>query len=130
MVLASLGVILAAAYILWMVQRVFYGEVTNPANHGLPDLTVREASVLAPLAALAIFMGIASPLFTQYHRALRRRAGAQRACAATASGARGGGSIKVGGNVGDQPWGLAPPTPPTGRRPAAPAAALPIGSRQ
>ena len=65
MVLASLGVILAAAYILWMVQRVFYGEVTNPANRGLPDLTAREASVLAPLAALAIFMGVASPMFTR-----------------------------------------------------------------
>jgi NADH-quinone oxidoreductase subunit M len=64
-VLASLGVILAAAYMLWMVQRVFYGEVTNPANRGLPDLTWREASVLAPLCALAIFMGVASPMFTQ-----------------------------------------------------------------
>ena len=64
-VLASLGVILAAAYILWMVQRVFYGEVTNPANRGLPDLTAREASVLAPLAILAIFMGVFSPMFTR-----------------------------------------------------------------
>jgi NADH-quinone oxidoreductase subunit M len=63
-VLASLGVILSAAYMLWMVQRVLYGEVTNPANRGLADLTAREASVLAPLAALAIFMGVASPLFT------------------------------------------------------------------
>jgi NADH-quinone oxidoreductase subunit M len=63
-VLASLGVILAAAYILWMVQRVFYGEVTNPANRGLADLSAREAGVLAPLALLALFMGVASPLFT------------------------------------------------------------------
>ena len=63
-VFASLGIILAAAYILWMVQRVFYGEVTNPANLGLRDLGLREASVLLPLAALAIFMGVASPLFT------------------------------------------------------------------
>jgi NADH-quinone oxidoreductase subunit M len=63
-VIASLGVILAAAYILWMVQRVFYGEVTNPANRGLADLNVREASVLAPLAFLAIFMGVFSPMFT------------------------------------------------------------------
>jgi NADH-quinone oxidoreductase subunit M len=64
-VLASLGVILSAAYMLWMVQRVLYGEVTNPANRGLADLTAREASVLAPLAALAIFMGVASPMFTR-----------------------------------------------------------------
>jgi NADH-quinone oxidoreductase subunit M len=64
-VLASLGVVLAAAYILWMVQRVFYGEVTNPANRGLADLTAREVSVLAPLALLAIFMGVFSPMFTR-----------------------------------------------------------------
>jgi len=64
-VVATLGVILAAAYILWMVQRVLYGEVTNPHNASLPDLTGREAAVLVPLAALAVFMGVASPLFTR-----------------------------------------------------------------
>ena len=62
---ASLGVILAAAYILWMVQRVLYGEVTRPENERLPDLSAREAAVLVPLVALALFMGIASPLFTR-----------------------------------------------------------------
>ena len=65
-VVASLGVILAAAYILWMVQRVFYGEVTNPKNEGLPDLSAREWVVLAPLVGLALFMGVASPSFTRY----------------------------------------------------------------
>jgi NADH-quinone oxidoreductase subunit M len=64
-VVSSLGVILAAGYVLWMVKRVFYGEVTNPRNAGLPDLSLREATVLVPLVALAIFMGIASPLFTR-----------------------------------------------------------------
>jgi len=62
---ASVGVVLAAAYILWMVQRVLYGEVTRPANAGLPDLSVREALVLTPLVVLALFMGIASPMFTR-----------------------------------------------------------------
>ncbi|MCG6920574.1 MAG: NADH-quinone oxidoreductase subunit M [Acidobacteria bacterium] len=64
-VLASLGVILAAGYILWMVKRVFYGEPTNPKNEKLPDLSLREAAVLVPLVALAFFMGVASPLFTK-----------------------------------------------------------------
>ncbi len=64
-VLASLGVILAAGYMLWMVKRVFYGEVTNPRNQGLPDLSAREAAVLVPLVALALFMGVASPYFTR-----------------------------------------------------------------
>jgi NADH-quinone oxidoreductase subunit M len=63
--LASLGVILAAGYVLWMVKRVFYGEVTNPKNLGLPDLSLREAAVLVPLVVLALFMGVASPLFTR-----------------------------------------------------------------
>ena len=63
--LASLGVILAAGYMLWMVKRVFYGELTNPKNRALPDLSPREAFVLVPLVALAIFMGVASPLFTR-----------------------------------------------------------------
>jgi NADH-quinone oxidoreductase subunit M len=64
-VLASLGVVLAAGYVLWMVQRVFYGEVTNAKNASLPDLSTREALVLVPLVALAIVMGVASPLFTR-----------------------------------------------------------------
>jgi NADH-quinone oxidoreductase subunit M len=63
--LATLGVILAAAYILWMVQRVLYGEVTQERNRNLPDLSAREWAVIAPLAALALFMGVASPLFTR-----------------------------------------------------------------
>jgi len=62
---ASLGVILAAAYILWMVKRVFYGEVTNAKNQGLPDLSARETAVLLPLVALTIVMGVMSPIFTR-----------------------------------------------------------------
>ena len=62
---AATGIVLAAAYMLWMVQRVFYGEVTDPHNEGLPDLSVRETVVLVPLVVLAIVMGIASPYFTR-----------------------------------------------------------------
>jgi NADH-quinone oxidoreductase subunit M len=64
-VVASLGVILAAGYVLWMVKRVFYGEVKNAKNHGLADLSLREATVLVPLVVLAIAMGVASPAFTR-----------------------------------------------------------------
>ncbi len=63
--IASLGVILAAAYILWMVQRVLYGEVTNPKNEALKDLSPRELAVLLPLVALSLWMGVASPSFTR-----------------------------------------------------------------
>ncbi|MGE5125214.1 MAG: complex I subunit 4 family protein [Betaproteobacteria bacterium] len=64
-VAASIGVILAAGYVLWMVKRVFYGELSNPKNQGLPDLGAREAFVLVPLVVLALLMGVASPLFTR-----------------------------------------------------------------
>jgi NADH-quinone oxidoreductase subunit M len=58
-------VILAAAYMLWMVKRVFYGELTNAKNQGLPDLSLRETAVLLPLVALTIVMGVMSPIFTR-----------------------------------------------------------------
>ncbi len=55
---AATGAILSAVYLLWMFQRVNYGPVTNEANRHLPDLTRREAWVLWPMAALAIWMGL------------------------------------------------------------------------
>ena len=63
-ILSTLRVILSAAYILWMVQRVMYGEVTNPKNATLPDLNPREWATLLPLVFLAIFMGVLSSWFT------------------------------------------------------------------
>ncbi len=60
---AAVGVILAAAYMLWMYQRVFFGEVTVEANRTLPDARLREKFVLVPALALMLWMGIASPMF-------------------------------------------------------------------
>jgi len=57
-VVAALGVILSAVYMLWMFQRVFYGTVTNDHNKHLPDLSMREWIILGPLAAAAIAMGV------------------------------------------------------------------------
>jgi NADH-quinone oxidoreductase subunit M len=56
---AASGVILSAAYMLWMFQRVNYGRVTNERNRGLPDLQPREWVILTPIVAMAIVMGIA-----------------------------------------------------------------------
>jgi NADH-quinone oxidoreductase subunit M len=55
---ASLGMILSAVYMLWMYQRVIYGEVTNPENQKLTDINLREKLALAPLIALIFVMGI------------------------------------------------------------------------
>ncbi len=60
---AATGVILSAVYMLWMFQRVNYGLVTNPKNRGLRDLSVREWCVIAPVCAMAIFMGVVPGLF-------------------------------------------------------------------
>jgi NADH-quinone oxidoreductase subunit M len=62
-VVAALGVILSAVYMLWMFQRVFYGKVTNDHNQGLPDLSFREWAILGPLAAAAIGMGVVPNVF-------------------------------------------------------------------
>jgi NADH-quinone oxidoreductase subunit M len=63
-IFSTLGVILSAAYILWMVQRVMYGEVTNEKNAHLPDLEPREWVTLLPLVGLALYMGLFSSQFT------------------------------------------------------------------
>ncbi|MCB1046906.1 MAG: NADH-quinone oxidoreductase subunit M [Calditrichaeota bacterium] len=56
--LATTGVIFAAVYILWMFQRVMYGPVSNPKNAELPDLSLRELAVFAPLLVLIFWIGI------------------------------------------------------------------------
>ena len=56
--LAGTGVIFAAVYLLWMVQRVFFGKVTNPKNKGLKDLSWRELGLIAPLLVLMVYMGV------------------------------------------------------------------------
>jgi len=61
--LAATGVILSAIYMLWMFQRVHYGPVTNEKNRALPDLTVREWAMVAPIAAMAVFMGVMPNVF-------------------------------------------------------------------
>ena len=61
--LASLGMILSAVYMLWMFQRVVFGEVRNPSNEGLSDLNFREKLVLVPMALLVIVMGVYPSVF-------------------------------------------------------------------
>lgn len=56
--LAGTGVIFAAVYLLWMVQRVFFGKVTNPKNKRLKDLSWRELGLIAPLVFLMVYMGV------------------------------------------------------------------------
>jgi NADH-quinone oxidoreductase subunit M len=66
---AVIGIILGAAYLLWLYQRVMFGPVTNPANEHLQDLNAREYATLVPLVILAFWIGIyPKPLFTVLER--------------------------------------------------------------
>jgi NADH-quinone oxidoreductase subunit M len=60
---AATGVILSAAYMLWMFQRVNYGEVTNEKNAEMPDLKPRERLVIVPILAMTVLMGVVPNLF-------------------------------------------------------------------
>jgi NADH-quinone oxidoreductase subunit M len=66
---ASIGIILGAAYLLWLYQRVMFGPVTNPANEHMKDLNAREYATLIPLVILCFWIGIyPKPLFRVLER--------------------------------------------------------------
>src|SRR5262249_2285652 len=56
--LGTVGIILGAAYMLWLYQRVFFGPVSNKENERLPDLNAREAWQFAPLIVLIFWIGL------------------------------------------------------------------------
>lgn len=59
---ATIGVILSAGYMLWMVQKIFYGpQSTFVHGHSTHDMVARENLALWPMAVLMLIMGIASP---------------------------------------------------------------------
>src|SRR6202040_3813993 len=55
---AASGVVLGAAYMLYLYQRTMFGKVENPKNEGLLDLNHREIATFAPLLVLAVWIGL------------------------------------------------------------------------
>ncbi len=55
---AVTGVILGAAYLLWLYQRTMLGQVTNAKNVGIPDMSLREIAVFVPLIAWSVWIGV------------------------------------------------------------------------
>ena len=55
---AVLGIVLGAAYMLWLYQRTMFGPITNAKNEKLPDLNLRELVTLVPLVILAFWIGL------------------------------------------------------------------------
>jgi NADH-quinone oxidoreductase subunit M len=67
--LAVPGVVLGAAYLLWLYQRTMLGEITNAKNALLPDLNGRELAVFAPLIVWALWIGLyPKPYFEMIER--------------------------------------------------------------
>jgi len=56
--IAATGVIFAAAYLLWAIQRILFNKLDNPENEHIPDLNRRELAILAPLVAAIIWLGV------------------------------------------------------------------------
>ena len=55
---ACLGIVLGAAYMLWLYQRVFFGEIKHDENRALEDVNLREILTLAPLIVLCLWIGV------------------------------------------------------------------------
>ncbi|MDX1979002.1 MAG: NADH-quinone oxidoreductase subunit M [Bryobacteraceae bacterium] len=70
---AAIGVILSAGYMLWMVQRTFFGEATDELKHHMPDLNGRELAAALPLLILMVWMGVYTKTFLPYISAANTR---------------------------------------------------------
>jgi NADH-quinone oxidoreductase subunit M len=55
---AASGIVLGAAYMLWLYQRTMFGKIENPKNEHLVDLNLREFATFAPLLVLAFWIGL------------------------------------------------------------------------
>ncbi len=56
--IAASGVILAAIYLLWLVQKVFFGPITNEENRNVPDMRWHEVAAMVPLVIFMVWIGV------------------------------------------------------------------------
>ena len=61
--IGATGVIWSACYLLWMYQRVFYGEVGEKVRQHIPDFSAREWACVIPLVLMMVWMGVYSQTF-------------------------------------------------------------------
>ena len=64
----ALGIILNAGYMLWLYQRMFFGNIENPKNEKLHDLNKREWAYMIPLVILSLWIGVYPKVFLDYIR--------------------------------------------------------------
>jgi NADH-quinone oxidoreductase subunit M len=55
---AVTGIVLGAAYMLWLYQRTMFGALENPKNEALPDLSLRELTTLVPIVIMCFWIGL------------------------------------------------------------------------
>ena len=55
---AASGIVLGAAYMLWLYQRTMFGKIDRPENETMRDLSLREVATFVPLIALSVWIGI------------------------------------------------------------------------
>jgi len=101
---ASLGIILAATYLLWMIQRVVFGV---PSPHHLPnlrDLSQRELATLVPLVLLVFLIGLfPNPFVSRMHQSVTNTiASMSRAKVAPTAHPSAGGAVSLLADSGDQ----------------------------
>jgi NADH-quinone oxidoreductase subunit M len=72
-ILAATGIVLGAAYMLWLYQRTMFGKLDNPENEKLTDMTFRELATLLPLVVLAFWIGVyPKPFFAMLDEPVHR----------------------------------------------------------
>ncbi|HEX4999096.1 MAG TPA: NADH-quinone oxidoreductase subunit M [Terriglobia bacterium] len=72
-VAAGAGIVLGAAYMLWLYQRTMFGKLDNPANQNLLDMNWREMATLVPLIIMAFWIGLyPKPFFDRLNAPVSR----------------------------------------------------------
>ncbi|HEX9893361.1 MAG TPA: NADH-quinone oxidoreductase subunit M [Gemmatimonadales bacterium] len=93
-IIATTGVIFAAAYLLWALQRIIYQRLDRPENEAITDLNLRELVVLVPLLAGIVWMGLyPRPVLDRMEPAARKYLELAQPEAVPSSG----GEIRLGG---------------------------------
>jgi NADH-quinone oxidoreductase subunit M len=95
-VFATTGIIFAAFYLLWMYQRVIFGEITVEANRRLVDLSLREWAVILPVLVFIVWIGVHPITFTRATEASVEALIAQVQTKAAATTAMAAGSMTAG----------------------------------
>lgn len=62
----ALGIILNAAYMLWLYQRMFFGTIDNPKNEKLTDMNPREWAYMIPLVIMSLWIGVYPKPFLEF----------------------------------------------------------------